>query len=214
MFRSWGASMPTFVELCPIQLPGRENRLSDPPFSAIDPLVDRLANEILPWLDKPYVLFGHSMGSLIAFELTRALRRKGAPLPTQLLLSAHRAPHLPIRRPRLIGLSDEAFLEAIKSFGGTPQDVFAIPDLVNMILPALRADFSVCDGYNFIPDEPLPCPFVLYAGRQDSEVSPQEVEAWGEHSSGGTKLRIFPGDHFFLRSDRDLLLRAMASVLA
>ncbi len=214
VFRGWGQALPARVELCPVQLPGRENRLSDPLFTEMGALTEALAAEILPFTDKPFALFGHSMGALVSFELTRALRRLGAPLPTMLFLSAHRAPHLPLRRRPLIGLDQAEFLEAVRSFGGTPGDVFAHPELVEIILPILRADLALCDGYRFTPDAALPCPFVLYAGRQDSEVDPAEIEAWNEHTSHGARLRIFPGDHFFLRSDRALLLRAMASALA
>lgn len=214
IFRGWDKALPPDVELCPIQLPGRENRLSEPPLADIAALAQHLAREILPFTDKPFALFGHSAGALAAFELTRTLRRLGAPMPRTLLLSAHRAPHLPLRRRPLHGLTDAEFVKAVRSFGGTPQEVFAQKELVELILPALRADFTLCDHYKFTAEAPLPCPFVLYAGRQDTEVSPQEVEAWGEHTTEGARLRIFPGDHFFLRSDRDLLLRAMASVLA
>lgn len=213
VFRGWGQSLPQ-VELCPIQLPGRENRLSEPSFTAMGDLVERLADEILPFTDKPFALFGHSMGALVSFELTRALRRRGAPMPSTLFLSAVRAAHLPLRREPLHGLDDAAFLAAVQRFGGTPGDVFQHQELVELILPTLRADLTVCDGYRFEPDAPLDCPFVLYAGRQDREATPTDIEPWGEHTTRGARLRIFPGDHFFLRSDRDLLMRAMASALA
>lgn len=213
IFRTWDKGLPASVEVCPIQLPGRENRLGESPCTDIADLTLRLATEILPLTDKPFALFGHSMGALAAFELSRTLRRIGAPMPVALYLSAHRAAHLPLRRRRLHGLSDTEFLQAVQSFGGTPQEVFAHKELVDLVLPALRADFTLCDGYEFTPEAPLPCPFVLYAGRQDTEVSPQEVEAWSEHTTEGARLRIFPGGHFFLRSDRDLLLRAITSTL-
>lgn len=214
VFRGWEKALPPGIELCPIQLPGRENRLSEPPLTDMAALTQHLAREIFPFIDKPFALFGHSAGALAAFELTRTLRRLGAPMPGTLLLSAHRAPHLPLRRRPLHGLTDAELVQAVRSFGGTPQEVFAHKDLVDLILPALRADFTLCDNYKYRAEVSLPCPFVLYAGRQDTEVSPHEVEAWNEHTTEGSRLRIFPGGHFFLRSDRDLLLRAMASVLA
>jgi medium-chain acyl-[acyl-carrier-protein] hydrolase len=214
IFRGWGRELPRNVEVCPIQLPGRENRLGEPPCTEIQPLAERLASEILPFAGKPFALFGHSMGALLAFELTRKLRRQGGPMPMALLLSAHRAAHLPLRRKRLHGLPDAEFLQAVRGLGGTPDEVFQHKDLVQVMLPTFRADFALCDGYDFVPEAPLDCPMVLYAGRQDTEVSPQEVEAWSEHTTQTARLRIFPGDHFFLRSDRDLLLRAMASALA
>jgi medium-chain acyl-[acyl-carrier-protein] hydrolase len=213
IFRTWGRALPQVVEVCPIQLPGRENRLGEPPDTDVRTLAERLAGQILPYARKPFALFGHSMGALLAFELTRTLRRLGGPMPCVLFLSAHRAAHLPLRRKPLHGLPDPEFIQALRGLGGTPGEVFEHEDLLKVMLPVLRADFTLCDRYRFVPEAPLDCPLVLYAGRQDTEVSPQEIEAWNEHSTQTSRLRIFPGDHFFLRSDRDLLLRAIASTL-
>jgi len=214
VFRTWGRALPQVVELCPIQLPGRENRLCEPPYTDIQTLAERLVSEILPFARKPFAVFGHSMGALLAFELTRSLRRHDGPMPLVLFLSAHRAAHLPLRRKHLHQLPDSEFIEEVFCFGGTPAEVFQHEDLLKVVLPALRADFTLCDRYSFIPEAPLDCPLVLYAGRQDTEVLPQEVEAWSEHTTQTARLRIFPGDHFFLRSDRDLLLRAISRALA
>ena len=214
IFRTWGRTLPQIVEVCPVQLPGRENRLREPPYTELQALVEHLASQILPYAQKPFALFGHSMGALLAFELTRILRRQDGPLPRFLFLSAHRAAHLPLRRPPLHGLPDPEFIQAVRCLGGTPEGVFEHKELLEITLPALRADFTLCDRYNFVPEAPLNCPLILYAGRQDTEVLPQEVEAWSEHTTQTARLRIFPGDHFFLRSDRDLLLRAITSVLA
>jgi medium-chain acyl-[acyl-carrier-protein] hydrolase len=214
IFRTWGRALPQGIELCPIQLPGRENRLGEPPHTDVPILAERLADQILLYVRKPFALFGHSMGALLAFELTRTLRRRQAPMPMALFLSAHRAAHLPLRRKPLHALPDPEFLQALRGLGGTPAEVFEHQDLLQVMLPALRADFTLCDRYGFVAEPPLDCPLILYAGRQDTEVSPQEVEAWSQHTTQGAGLRIFPGDHFFLRSDRDLLLRAIASALA
>jgi surfactin synthase thioesterase subunit len=214
IFRTWGRELPQAIELCPIQLPGRENRLGEPPYTDIRILADCLAREMLPYAQMPFALFGHSMGALLAFELVRTLRRHGGPMPLVLFLSAHRAAHLPLRRKRLHGLADSEFLQAVRGLGGTPEEVFKHQDLLKVMLPALRADFTLCELYKFVPETPINCPLVLYAGRQDTEVSLEEVEAWNEHTTETARLQIFPGDHFFLRSDRDLLLRAIASTLA
>ncbi|MBM4254546.1 MAG: thioesterase [Deltaproteobacteria bacterium] len=214
IYRTWGPALPQMVEVCPIQLPGRENRLSEPLYTNVGVLAERLAHEILAYAEKPFALFGHSMGALLAFELTRALRRHDGPLPRALFLSAHRAAHLPLRRQPLSGLPDGEFIRAVRRLGGTPDGVFEHPELRKLALPVLRADFTMCDRYSFVPESPLNCPLILYAGRQDIEVLPQEVEVWREHTTGVARLHLFPGDHFFLRSDRDVLLRSIASVLA
>jgi medium-chain acyl-[acyl-carrier-protein] hydrolase len=214
IYRGWAASLPTTIELCPIQLPGRENRLGETVGGDIRAVAETIAGEILPFATKPFALFGHSMGALLAFELARALRRMGGPAPERLLLSAHRGPHVPLRRTRLHTLSDAEFLRELQRLGGTPKEVFEHKDLLDMMLPTLRADFALCDGYVYTPEEKLDIPFVLYAGREDTEATPQEVESWRDHSAQSARMRIFPGGHFFLRSERDLLLRAIASALA
>ena len=213
IYRPWGRALPQAVEVCPIQLPGRENRLREPLYTNIQVLAERLVSQILPYAQKPFALFGHSMGALLAFELTRALRRHDGPMPLFLFLSAHRAAHLPLRRQPLSDLPDGEFIRAVRRLGGTPEEVFAHPDLLKLALPILRADFAMCDRYGFVPESPLNCPLILYAGRQDPEVLPQEVEAWREHTTGIARLQMFPGDHFFLHSDRDVLMRSITSAL-
>jgi len=213
IFQPWGRALPKVVEVCPVQLPGRENRLREQPHTDIHTLVEHLARQILPYAQKPFALFGHSMGALLAFELTRTLRRQNGPMPLFLFLSAHRAAHLPLRRQPLHGLPDPEFIQAVRRFGGTPDGVFEHKALLALTLPVLRADFTLCDHYRFVPEAPLNCPLLLYAGRYDTEVSPQEVEAWSKHTTQTSRLQIFPGGHFFLRSDRDSLLRAIASAL-
>ena len=213
IFRTWGRELPQMIELCPIQLPGRENRLGEPPYTDMESLAECLVREMLPYVQIPFALFGHSMGALLAFELVRTLRRHHCPMPLVLFLSAHRAAHLPLRRKHLHGLADPEFIQAVRSLGGTPEEVFKHDDLLKVMLTALRADFTLCDLYKFIPETPINCPLILFAGLQDTEVSREEVEAWSEHTTQTARLHIFPGDHFFLRSDRDLLLRVIASTL-
>lgn len=213
VFRTWGSTLPPSVEVCPIQLPGRENRFRDPPYTDSQTLVETLTRQVTPYTDKPFAIFGHSMGAILAFELTRSLRRQAAPLPSALFLSAHRAAHLPMRRKPLHGLPEAEFIQSVRRLGGTPAGVLENAELLNLILPTLRADFAVCDQYCFVPEAPLDCPLILYAGRQDPEVSPHEVEAWKEHTTQTAQLRIFPGDHFFVRSDSDALLQAITRTL-
>jgi len=154
------------------------------------------------------------MGALLAFELTRTLQRQNGPMPLVLFLSAHRAAHLPLHRKPLSQLPDPEFIQAVRDLGGTPEGVFESQELIDITLPALRADFTSCDTYRFAPGPPLDCPLMLYAGRKDTEVSPQEVEAWRKHTTRTAHLQLFPGDHFFLRSDRELLLQTIATTLA
>ncbi len=209
IYRSWGKALSPAIEVCPIQLPGRENRFREPAHTAALPLAELLAAQIQRYAEKPFMLFGHSMGALLAFELTKILQRQNAPLPLTLFLSAHRAAHLPARRAPMHALPDQEFIEKLRRFGGFPDEVLQHQDLLDFLLPTLRADLTLCDSYDYVPDTPLNCPLQLYAGRQDTEVSPADLEAWSEHTTQSAKLHVFPGGHFFLRSDAEALMQAI-----
>jgi len=200
--------------VCPVQLPGRENRIRESPYTDILPLVEALAGQVQMYLQKPFALYGHSMGALLAFELARILQRKSAPLPQTLFLAAHRAAHLPLRRAPLYALPNEELIQALRRLGGLQEEVLEDRELLDILLPTIRADLTVCDLYDYSPDTPLNCPFQLYAGRDDKEVLPEDMESWGQHSTKGSSLRIFSGGHFFLRSDGDALMQAIAGALA
>jgi medium-chain acyl-[acyl-carrier-protein] hydrolase len=209
IYRAWGKALSPEIEVCPVQLPGRENRFREPAHTAALPLAEILAAQIQRYADKPFMVFGHSMGALLAFELTKILQRQNAPLPLMLFLSAHRAAHLPARRAPMHALPDQEFIEKLRCFGGFPDEILQHQDLLDFLLPTLRADLTLCDFYNYVPEEQLNCPLQLYAGRQDTEVSPEDIEAWREHTTQTANLQVFPGGHFFLRSDADALMQAI-----
>jgi len=211
VFRSWGASLPDRVEVCPIQLPGRENRLLEPPFTRLPALADTLADALHPHLDLPFAVFGHSMGSLVAFELTRTLRRRQRPLPVSLLVSGRRAPQVPDVDPPIHHLPELEFLEEIRRLNGAPEEVLGNSELMELLLPALRADFEVCETYEYRSEEPLDCPIIAFGGDEDPEVGPEELDAWRRQTSGRFELYMFPGDHFYLFSARDRFMATLAA---
>ena len=214
MFRTWARALLPAIEVCPVQLPGRENRLRESPYTDILPLAETLAGQIRLYSEKPYAMYGHSMGALLAFELARTLQRQNAPLPLTLFLAAHRAAHLPPRRPSIHALPDKELIQALRHLGGWQEEVTVDQELLDILLPTFRADLTLCNLYRYSSDTPLNCPFQLYAGRDDTDVSPDDMESWGEHSTQSSRLRIFPGGHFFLRSDGDALMQAIAGALA
>lgn len=213
-FRTWGRALSPAIEVCPIQLPGRENRCSEPLHTEAIALAELLASQIQLYADKPFALFGHSMGALLAFELTRVLQRQNAPLPLSLFLAAHRAAHLPSRREPMHALPDVEFIEKLRRFGGFPNEILEHQELLDFLLPTLRADLTLCDLYSYTAGDTLNCPLHLYAGQQDTEVAPEEIEAWSEHTTQTASLRVFPSGHFFLREDGDALLQAIAEASA
>jgi len=207
IFRTWSNNLPSEVEVCPIQLPGRENRLQEPPFNRLAPLVHVLAHVLLPYLDLPFVFFGHSMGALISFELARYLRRQHAPGPLHLFVSARRAPQIPAINPPIHHLPESAFIEALRDFNGTPESILQNAELMQLLLPVLRADFAVCETYTYSVEDPLACAISTFGGLQDCEVCYDELAAWREQTDGFFTQRMLPGNHFFLRSARVSLLR-------
>ncbi len=213
MFMRWPENLPALIEVCPVLLPGRWTRMKEPPFTEITALVWALGESLTPHLDKPFALFGHSTGALIAFELARWLRKHSAREPVHLFSSGCEAPHL-VRRSQLFhALADEEFLQEVRRFQGISEDVLAEPELLELILPILRADFQLTSTYVYKDDRPLTCPVTAFAGADDQVVTRAEVEGWREHTAGKFTLRIFHGDHMFLKTERGALLEAIAGKL-
>ena len=156
------------------------------------------------------------MGALISFELTRLLRERGARGPSHLFVSGRRAPQLPDSSPVTYDLPDAEFVEHLRSLKGTPAEVFDHPELLELMLPLLRADFSVVETYQYRPGQALGGPVTAFGGESDEEVCVEEIKAWGAQTTGRFDARIMPGDHFFLNDPptRSLLLEVIASELA
>jgi medium-chain acyl-[acyl-carrier-protein] hydrolase len=213
LYRTWSAALPTDIDVCPVQLPGRETRAREAPLSRLRALVPAIAEGLLPMLDAPFAFFGHSMGGLLGFELARYLRRQWGRLPVRLLVAGHRAPHLPRRGSSLHSLPEPHFSQELRTLGGTPAEVLDNRELMNVVAPVLRADFAVCETYEYAPDEPLACPISVFGGLDDRMVPPTDLSAWGEHTRSGFSVRLLPGNHFFVRSAPAPLLQAIAGDL-
>lgn len=213
IFYPWSSRLPVSIEICPVQLPGRETRLAEPPFTRLAPLVRAVAQALLPHLDKPFAFFGHSLGALVGFELARHLYGQYNLSPVHLFVSGHSAPQIPEREPPIHALPEPEFVEKIGALNGMPKEVLVNAELMELLLPILRADFAVCETYVCEADEPLDCPITALGGLQDGYVSRENLEAWREQTQGLFSLRMFPGDHFYLNTDRTLLLRTLAQVL-
>ncbi|MFU8874622.1 thioesterase domain-containing protein [Micromonospora sp. SL4-19] len=211
-FRRWQEGIGPDVEVLAVQLPGRENRISeDPRFTVAD-----VAAAIASRADRPYAVYGHSMGGRVGFEAVRELRRSGAPLPLRLYVGGARAPH--VTAPSLFdGLSrvdDEELLRRLGEGGGLPAELLDHPELVELLLPLLRADFGRVDSYRYVPGEPLPVPIVAFSGLHDRAVTRAHSAAWAEHTAAGFTLRDVEGGHFFLNDGLPELLAAIRTDLA
>ncbi len=197
-YRTWPELLGEDVEVAAVQLPGREMRLREPPFDRVGPLVSALADVLEGESDRPFAVFGHSMGALIGFELTRELRRRGRPLPVALVASGRNAPHLPARDPLMHPLPEEEFVERLRRFEGTPEAVLQHEELMRLLIPLLRADFAVNEAYTHVSEAPLDLPLLVLGGDGDEEVSQAGLEAWSEYTTGPFSLQVFAGGHFFL----------------
>lgn len=208
LFRRWPGLLSREIEVYAVQLPGREDRLKEPPFTRLPPLVEALAHALQPYLyEKPYAFFGHSMGGFISFELARYIRsHQFHTAPRQLFIAATRAPQLPDPDPPVHMLPEKEFIEKLYQLNGTPDEILQNPELLEFALPLLRADFAVCETYTYNAEEPLPCPISAYGGSDDKEVTSTELAAWREHTQATFKHLMFPGNHFFFsRNPTDLL---------
>lgn len=213
IFRSWSDGLPADVEVCAIQLPGRGTRLQESAFTRLAPLVQALAQGLLPLLDKPFAFFGHSLGALVSFELARQLRKQQWPEPVHVLVSACGAPQLLYHGPALHTLAEAEFLKALRRLNGTPRAVLENAELMQLLLPVLRADFAVYETYQYLPEPPLRCPISVFGGLQDSGVRRGDLEAWSAQTRAAFTLRMLPGAHFYLHSAESLLLPALCQEL-
>ncbi len=211
IFRTWSDGLPRDVELCPIQLPGRGTRLMERPFTQLSPLVEALGQALVPLLDKPFAFFGHSLGSLVGFELARWLRRQHGVHPVRLFVSAGRAPQIPHRGPPIHALPRKDFLAELRRLNGTPSELLDHQELMEIMLPLLRADFALYETYAYSTEPPLNCPISAFGGLQDHRVNDSDLEAWRSQTSDSFSLRMLPGDHFFL--NQPLLLQVVSQEL-
>lgn len=213
IFRKWADGLPSAVEVAALRLPGREGRLSEKPFTSLQPLVKVISEVLEPYLDKPFAFFGHSMGAVIGFECARRLRAERGLEPAHLFVSGRRAPQYPDDDRNTYALPEKEFVEELARLNGTPKEVLDHPELMEMMIPLLRADFSVCQAYDYDPGPPLNCPITAYGGLSDTGVTRETLEGWREHTTSTFTLRMLEGDHFFLNSSQSLLLRVLSQAL-
>lgn len=203
------------IDVCPVVLPGRESRASEPPRTDLPSLVRDLAEALHPVLEHaPYALFGHSMGSWLAFELAREQRRRGAALPVHLFVSARRAPHLPDRHDPIHHLPEDAFVQAIQArYQAIPERMLERPAFLRMFLPALQADFALLERWAPMEEPPLPVPITCLHGRDDHTVSRDDVLAWRGCTTADFSVATLPGGHFYLESERERITDLVSDAL-
>lgn len=213
VFHNWIGRLPSSVEVGTIQLPGRGHRLGEPQIKRLLPLSRVVAQELLPYIDKPFVFFGHSLGALLCFETARSLRRANQCQPAHLFISATVAPHRRSPREALSSLPKSVLVKKLEELNGTPVEVLQHEELLDILLPIIRADFELAETYEYQLESPLECPITIYGGLEDHSVETERLAAWREMTTGICEVRMFPGGHFYLNSSQATFLQTFAGDL-
>jgi medium-chain acyl-[acyl-carrier-protein] hydrolase len=212
-YYAWSAALPGDIEVCALQIPGRGRRVLEAPVIGIERIVGPLWEAFQPFRDAPVAFFGHSLGALVAFEFARRLQAHELS-PVHLFASGAAAPHLPDRDPPIHHLPDHEFIaEVRRRYAAMPEEILRSDELMEIVLPALRADFTIAETYRCADGPPLECPITAFGGDRDSSVAFYELAAWRSRTSGAFGMRMFPGGHFFIDSARDALIRHVTEEL-
>jgi len=211
-FRSWPAACPPEVDVYPVHLPGRGRRFAEPSHTRLDALLDDLSRDLQEAVDRPFVLFGHSLGAIVAFELARRFAREGIP-PSCLIVSGRQAPQHAHTGPYRHLLPDDELVRSMRTLNGMPAAVAADAAVMEVMLPILRADIGMSETYVHKPGSPLTCPIVVFGGVQDANVGREKLLGWRDHTRGAFRLQLFPGGHFFLHEAEAAVVRAVITDL-
>lgn len=210
-FGKWPAAFPNTIEIWIAHYPGRGARHNELPIKQINTLTEQLSQAVQPFLDKPFAFFGHSLGGLVAFELVKYLRKNNFSQPTPLFISACNAPQLPNPHPPIHTLPDAEFLRKLQELNGIPSELLDLPELMELLLPTLRADFEMVENYRYSPDEAsIDNPIIVYGGLDDPRVSKEQLEGWAVQTNSRFESKYFPGDHFFINAAKDEIIRSIA----
>lgn len=214
IYRGWGQLLPPGVDVWPVQLPGRGSRYRERPYTGFDALVSDVAEAIRPFADAPFCLFGHSLGALVSFELAHRLREDYDAEPLHLFVSGCRGPQFPRGGPTNIHhLPDDEFIAQLRELNGTPREVLDNPDLIQVMMETLRADFKLAETYQCSTDSKLSCPITALGGSEDDAAPQDGIEGWREQTTGPFDLWMLPGDHFFLHTAEPMVLNILSQQL-
>jgi medium-chain acyl-[acyl-carrier-protein] hydrolase len=213
VFRDWQNNLPETIQVCPVEFPGRGFRLMEAPFEDVTSLVKAMVTDIQSLLNLPFAFFGHSLGALVSFELSCLLRQEHAKVPIHLFVSGRQAPPIPDLSP-MHALSEPDLVSELRRLGGTPKAVLENAEIIQLLLPMVRADLKIDETYNYKTSEPFDFPITIFGGSEDPETNKEDLEAWKEHTRGKFSLQMFPGNHFFINTAQELLLESIRATLS
>ncbi|GAB3525909.1 thioesterase II family protein [Photobacterium alginatilyticum] len=206
IYQDWVSQLPPEVEAILVQLPGRANRFSEALISQMDKLVPELGNALLELPPRPYIIFGHSMGGRIGYQLLEFFKEKEQPLPMHFIASGCKAPHQIRHKSGSYLLPEKEFIQEIERLNATPHEILENKELLNICINILRADFEVADYQTEHPENKYDIPFTLLFGLLDEEVSLDDIEEWRLHFNGKINVKLFNGGHFFINSHTDKVI--------
>jgi surfactin synthase thioesterase subunit len=204
-YLSWAADLAPEIDTIAICPPGRERHIGVPAHQSMAPLVEELVAVLAPVARPPFAFFGHSLGALVAYEVGLALWQRGCG-PAHLFASASRAPHVPGTVRSLLPLDDDALIAELARHGGIPDGLSNEPELLQLVLPPLRADLRIAAEYVAETGRPLPCAITAMGGAADLGVRPDGLAGWREQTTAALRVRLFAGDHFYLLPQRQIVL--------
>ncbi|MCP1120885.1 thioesterase II family protein [Robbsia andropogonis] len=214
-FRDWEKALSPSVDIAAIQLPGREGRITEPPFTRFAQLIPALGEAIRPQLNGSFMFFGHSLGGLVCYELSCWLIAQGLPVPRHLFISAIRAPHCSRRARTLHDLPDAELVDELRRLNGTPKAILDNPALLGFFLPALRADLALSETYVHHATAPLDIPITVFSGQRDPYVDADEISAWHGHTEHAFSWHRMDGDHFYINTPaRTVLFETLQRTIA
>jgi medium-chain acyl-[acyl-carrier-protein] hydrolase len=213
IFHNWQNDLPAQVEIYPVQLPGRGLRLREPFFLRIDALIPALTQALLSFLECDFAFFGHSMGAEIAFELARALHAGYNMEPKCLFVSGRKAPQLPGTERDVYKLPDDEFIAYLKKLNGTPEELLSDQEMLDFMLPIIRADFELVHSYCYLTGPKLSCPIKALGGLTDEHVSKESLLLWAEQTTGPFSLSMMQGGHFFFQESRKEFMSLLSAEL-
>lgn len=211
-YRGWAKEMTAAVEVHAVQYPGRADRIADPFVSDAHRLARLAAGAMAPLLDRPFALFGHSMGAVLAYETARLLAERGHP-PVHLFASGARPPHDRGEPEHVADRDDEGVIEALRELGGSDAEVLADPEMRELILPYVRNDFRLVDGYVRRSGPPLPVPVTALVGTADPHVTEEQAAGWEAATDAAFTLKVLPGGHFYLVEHQTKVIHAVLDAL-
>jgi medium-chain acyl-[acyl-carrier-protein] hydrolase len=211
IFGKWLGKLPTHMQGYIAHYPGRGSRYSEPAIPDLPTLAEKYCEAMQPLLNQPFAFFGHSMGGLLAYELTQRLRPQKT--PQALFISACGAPHLPDPHPPIHALPDSEFISSLQQWSSIPAELLNQQSIMQLFLPALRADSQAVETYHYRHSDPLDCPILVLGGLEDPRVSRKRLEGWSRHTTSRFDARYFPGDHFYLNDARDSIVEIIMTEL-